>query len=319
MFLFYMQKKGAGKAVLVFSLLAFLLLCPGHTLVWAKDPPPAVYLDGTPLQFDVPPCFQQGVPMFPVRKIFEKLGYRVTFETKTKKVVLAGNGRTVVLYPQNPLYSINEVVYRMGANPFIQQGRLLVGTDFLKECAGVQELSWQEKEGILYLEYGGESGKEPPPLHEGDNPGEYPTGFVEVSLPPAGRVPAGEDFAVTVAAPLVKGIYAYEIRFSYDPGVIEIKDIKNPSCNPEEDFYMKNINNDAGEASYIQTLLGYRDEIPPRSQLAVIEAAALREGAIPFLAGTLNIRLLGNNAADIPAALEEKTLYIGGLPQAPSP
>jgi hypothetical protein len=310
---FYMLRKNSGKIIFIFLLLVALFLSVAHTQVLARPPLVAVHLDGVALQFDVLPRFQQGTPMFPLRKIFEEIGYAVTWEAEAKRVVLRGSGRVVVLYPQNPLYSVNGVVYRTSSPPFIERGRLLVGMDFLQESAGIKELVWNEQEGILHLEYrnGREDNKELPHLPDGDDKKKYYVNFVEVLLPPGNRTQVGESFDIVIAAPFVKGIYSYEIRFFYNPEVIKIKDIKNPSYKLQEEFYMKRINNREGMVEYTQTWLGYLEEIPPRSHLVVIEAIAFREGAVPFLEGTLKIKLLDNKANYMPVALEEKTLYTG--------
>ena len=103
----------------------------------------------------------------------------------------------------------------------------------------------------------------------------------------------------------MKSVFSITLKSS------KIKDIKNYSYKQQEDFYLKRINNREGSAEYALTVLGYREEMSSRSQLAVIEAIAFREGAVPFLETTLHVKLLDNTASLIPVALEEKTLYTG--------
>jgi hypothetical protein len=301
------------RIIFILFLLAAHLFNVVPAPVWAGGPPlVAVHLDGAALQFDVPPRFQQGIPMFPLRKIFEEIGYSVTWEAEAKRAVLRRGGRLVVLYPQNPLYSINGVVCRTSSPPFIERGRIMVGIDFLQESAGVTDLVWDEAEGILFLEYrnGRESSKELPPLAEGRQEQPYQLNFVEVHLPPGNSIQVGESFEIAIAAPFVKGIYSYEIRFFYNPQVIAVKEIKNPFYNPQEEFYIERLNNSKGVLEYIQTSLGYLEEIPPRRSLVVMQAVALSQGEIPFREDTLTVRLLDNKASSMPVALEEKTLSI---------
>ncbi|NMB42149.1 MAG: copper amine oxidase N-terminal domain-containing protein [Firmicutes bacterium] len=299
--------------VLVFFLLVILFFSMGQTFILAGDPPLLqVYLDGAILQFDVPPCFRQGVPLFPLRKIFEEIGYDVSWEADAQRAVLRGPDRLIVLYPQNPLYSVNGNVYRMVKPPLIEKGRIIVGVDFLLESKCFKDVALDESSGILCLEHAdGKSGRLPSPSNGSGYPNEYQARFVEVLLPLGNRVEVGESFDIVITAPLVEDIYSYEIRFFYNPEIIKIKDIKNYSYKQQEDFYLKRINNREGSAEYALTVLGYREEMSSRSQLAVIEAIAFREGAVPFLETTLHVKLLDNTASLIPVALEEKTLYTG--------
>lgn len=317
-----MWKKNIGHFLaipVILFLLAAIFSPAGQIKVFAdtqsKQSQIGVYLNGTALQFDVLPRFQQGMPVFPLRKIFEESGYSVTWEAEAKRAVLKGAGRIVVLYPQNPLYSVNGVVYRMSVPPFIERGRLMVGLDFIQECTAFENPVWDETNGILYLKYrnGQESDNELPPPGGAKN-GYQPYNFVEVLLPPGNRTRVGESFEIVIAAPFVKDIYSYEVSFFYNPEVIKIKDVRNYSYKPQEEFYLKRINNMEGMLKYTQTSLGYREEIPPRSHFVVIEAIAFREGAVPFLEGNLKVVLLDNKAKQIPVALEEKTLYIQSSP-----
>jgi hypothetical protein len=302
-----MWRKIPAQTIFIVFLLMSQFLAAIHPRVLTATTPSAVYLNGAALQFDISPNLQHGVPMFPLRKIFEEMGYDVSWEAEAKRAVLQGPGRVVVLYPQNPLYSVNGAVYRTSSPPFIERGRLMVGMDFLQQGAGIEEVVWDEEQGILYLEYRSsetDNHEAPLPLEEGT-----PVNFVEVLLPAGNGVQAGDSFDIVIAAPFVKDIYSYEIVFFYNPEIMEIKDLKNPSYKAGDEFYIKRINNSEGMIEYIQTSLGYREEIPPRSHLVVMEAVALREGAVPFLESTLQLKLLDNAANHIPVALEEKTLY----------
>lgn len=271
----------------------------------------AVHLDGMPLQFDVAPHMQQGNPVFPLRRIFEEMGYKVHWEVENKRIVLTGWGRYIILYPQNPLYSINGVVYRMSVPPFLEKGRLMVGLDFIQQAAGVSSLSWDEAEDVLEIRF--KEGRRfwgPQDLPEPGISGEYPTRFLEVLLPTENRVGVGESFEIEIGAPFVAGIHSYEVRFFYNPELIKIKDIKNPSYRKAKEFYMKNINNREGVVEYTQTNLGVDDDIPPRRTMVIVEGIAFREGAVPLIKETLHVTVFDNAAKNIPVALEEKTLYI---------
>ncbi|MDO9533789.1 MAG: stalk domain-containing protein [Bacillota bacterium] len=299
------------RKILIFALLAGFILSTACPSIAAASRQVAVHIDGVPLQFDVAPQLREEKLMLPLRKIFEELGYLVTWEADGKRVALRGPGRMIILYPGNVLYSVNGVVYRASEVPFIEKGRTMVGIDLLKQSAGIKNLVWDEQKGILHLEYlpsrRGEVERDWGiiPDEEGQS---Y---FVEVLLPPGNRVDVGETFEIRISAPLVRGIHSYEIRFFYNPEVIKIKDITNPFFIRQDEFYMKRINNRDGMVQYTLTTLGFPEVIPPRKNLVVIEAIAFRAGAVPFLEGTLQIKMLDNTAGSMPVFLEEKTLYTG--------
>jgi hypothetical protein len=291
----------------VFLLLAGLFLAPAYYLANAASQQITVYLEGVPLQFEVLPMYQQGALMIPLRSVFEEVGYDIAWEPDTKRVVLRGSRRTVVLIVDNPLYSVNGVVCRAFNAPFIEQGRTMVGLDLLEKVAGITVTHQDDLRGIIRLGFTKDEG-DLPGYHDDED--EHRLNFLEVLLPRGDRVGVGESFEVIIAAPLVEGIFSYEILYTYDPDVIKIKDVKNPFYIPERDFYLKKINNNDGMVKYTQTTLGYQQEIPFRECLAVLEAVAFREGEVPFLAENLKIDLLDNTAGTMPAALEEKILSI---------
>jgi hypothetical protein len=254
---------------------------------------------------------KEEVSMFPLRRIFEEMGYGVNWEDDNKRVILIGWGRHIILYPLNPLYAINGIVYRAASPPILENGRLVVSRDFVQQAAGVEELFWDEDRDQLRIHYkdGGRHWREEDVDIDGF-PGKYPTRFLEVLLPEENRVGIGESFEIAIGAPFVKGIHSYLLRFFYNPELIKIKDIKNPSYRQAEEFHLKRINNREGVVEYTLTNLGFAEEIPPRRTLAIMEAIAFREGAVPLIGGTLHVELLDNTATRIPVAVEEKTLQI---------
>lgn len=291
----------------VFLLLAGLLLAPAYYLANAASRQITVYLEGVPLQFEVLPMYRQGTLMIPLRRVFEEAGYDVVWEPDTKRVVLRGSRRTVVLILDNPLYSVNGAVCRAFNAPFIEQGRTMVGLDFLEKGAGITVTHQDDLRGIIRLGFTQDEGGLPD-YH--DVEGDHSLNFIEILLPSGDRVGVGESFEIIIAAPLVEGIFSYEILYSYDPDVIKIKDVKNPFYIPDRDFYLKKINNKDGMVKYTQTTLGYLQEIPFRECLAVLEAVAFREGEVPFRVENLKVDLLDNTAGSMSVALEEKILSV---------
>lgn len=307
--------------VAVIFLLPAGLFSPGITSrILAGKPPPAVFCNGMAPGFDVFPTYFEETPLFPLREIFEERGFTVAWDATARRAVLIAPGRTICLSPENPLFSVDGRVYRTTRPPVIVQGRTLVALDFLELAADWEELIWDEKENTLHLRgiplATGDTKQAPP--DEGENEDEIKgcdLNFIEVLLPSGEQVAVGENFDVIITAPFVRGIYAYAVRFSYNPEQIAVQGLKNPSFVPRQEFTRQKIDNLAGTAEYLQTSLGYLAEIPPRDPLLVIEAKALCAGTLSLPGDGLEVTLLDNTAASLPAGLEEKTLCIDSIPR----
>ncbi|NLX90301.1 MAG: copper amine oxidase N-terminal domain-containing protein [Firmicutes bacterium] len=288
-------------------LLGAILFSAGGASVEGGDVLPAD--KGLPSALTSP--VQEESPVFPLRRIFKEMGYEVCWEAENKRAVLTGRGRRIVLYPQNPLYSINGVVYRMARPPFLEGGRLMVDLEFVRQAAGVSELFWDEARDLLEISFKEDERMwNPKDAYPQGASEKCPTWFLEVLLPEENRAEIGESFTIEIGAPFVEGIHSYEVRFFFNPELIKVQDIKNPSYRESEEFCMKEINNREGIAEYTQTNLGFKADIPPRRTLVVLEAVGFSEGAVPLSRETLHVELQDNTATKIPAAVEEKTLHI---------
>jgi hypothetical protein len=321
-------KKNIKKFIvlqLTVFLLLFTLLFPGSGPgAAAVNTPPVVHYNGAVLHFDVSPLFLHETPLFPLRGILENQGFMLSWEAAAQRVVLVGPGRVVYLYIDNPLYSVNGAVYRTVRPPVIVQGRVMVAMDFLQQSANWEEFIWEENGAALHLEgSSGDAGKEgqaqaPLPLPGRDEIKKHDVRFVEVLLPTGEEVAVGENFKIVISAPFVEGIYAYAVRLEYDPEQMAVQELKNPALDSRQDFSWVKIDDAAGTAEYLQTTLGYQEEIPSREPLVVLKARALRAGVLSLPGDALQVSLLDNTAAPMPAGLEEKTLRITALPPAGS-
>ena len=168
----------------------------------------------------------------------------------------------------------------------------MVDLEFVRQAAGVSELFWDETRDLLEISF-----KEGDRMWNPENaypPGaseKYPTCFLEVLLPEENRVGVGESFGIGIGAPFVEGIHSYEVHFSFDPELIEVKDIKNPSYRKSEEFYMKEINNREGIAEYTRRILALTN-IPARKTLVAWKPLVLVK-CVP-LRETLHVELQDN-------------------------
>ncbi len=301
-------------------LLALITLCAGayfmlfSTAARAQHQdhftPISVVLNEEQLHFDVEPRLEDDQVYLPLRKVFETMGYLIQWDDELRRITIHGRERVMVLYPESELYSINGTVKRMEQLIFVEDGRSLVNLDFLQELALADEVKWDEEEAFLQVTY--TRGEIPADeLLENELEDRY-ANFIEVRLQEE-VIEQGDVFQVHVGAPFIPDIHTYEIRFSYDPELIQVQDLKNPAHRSMDEHSLQEIDDEEGQAVYTQSLLGYKEEIAARKDLVLLEGKALQAGKVPFDQEALKVVLLDNRGREIPVSKEEVSLEI--LPQ----
>ena len=258
--------------------------------------------------FELEPRIVDGQALIPLRKVFETMGYRVEWEGQMRRITILGQEYLVVLYLDSELYSINGAVKRMEQRLVVENGSSLVSLDFFQELAVADNIIWDHQQIKLTIYYS----KGEPALNgwlDNDQEGRY-ANFIEVRLPSGEQVEIGQTFDIHVGAPFIPGIHTYEVRLFYDPERLLVLDILNPDFRSGQDYYKKTVNNNEGQVSYAQAVLGYRTGIPSRRILLTIRAEALKQGKVPLLENTLSVVILDNEARKIPISQEEVTLFI---------
>jgi hypothetical protein len=264
-----------------------------------------ILLDNVSLRFDTQPLLAAQGPMLPLRVIGEQAGFTVHWDNEINQATLQRAGNIITLYPNNPLYAVNGNLKRTEQPPLLKDGRLLVSLDFLEKGLGLVLQSGDPQAGYLHL-------TDRQSMYAGDTDlREQPVYFVELLLPPEQRVEVQEIFKMHLRAPFVEGIFAYEVAFYYNPAVIQVIDLSNPTYRPAREFFLKEIDNNTGFARYTFTTLGYQDYLPPRDTLVVIEAVVYREGPLSLTAEVLELTLLDSRARRMPVGLEERVLNVG--------
>jgi len=99
--------------------------------------PISVYLDGTPLTFDVPPQTIDGRILVPLRAIFEALGAGVDWNEATRVITATKDGTTVVLTIGSNTATVNGQSVTLDVPPQVIDGRTLVPLRFVAESFGV--------------------------------------------------------------------------------------------------------------------------------------------------------------------------------------
>lgn len=97
-----------------------------------------VFVNGRPLQTDVPPAWKNGRVMLPFRALLESLGATVEWDADRGNVVAALDNRRFFVKIGNDRAIVDDRVQRLDAAPYISNGRTLVPVRFAAEALGFQ-------------------------------------------------------------------------------------------------------------------------------------------------------------------------------------
>jgi len=101
----------------------------------------SVTLDGTQIQFGVPPQMIEGRTLVPLRAIFEALGADIVWDGQTQTVTAVRNYTTVVMQVGNPVITVNNASVTLDVAPRIIDGATLVPARAVGESFGV-DVDW---------------------------------------------------------------------------------------------------------------------------------------------------------------------------------
>ena len=97
-----------------------------------------ISLNGQPIDFDVEPRVQEGIPLTPFRHLFEQSGGTVKWTHDSKEVNAEGMGQKVWFQIGSELAKVNDLQLRLEMAPFIERGRVLVPMSFLVDSLNVK-------------------------------------------------------------------------------------------------------------------------------------------------------------------------------------
>ena len=123
-----------------------------------------VFIDGRPVNFDVPPTAVQGRVLVPLRGIFEQLGATVDYDARTQHIVAVRGGQTVELTVGSRQARVNDSPKLLDVPAFTINGRTMVPLRFISEAlgAGVQWIAANQT--ILINSSGGAPTAAAPPV-----------------------------------------------------------------------------------------------------------------------------------------------------------
>ncbi|MCM3339317.1 copper amine oxidase N-terminal domain-containing protein [Paenibacillus sp. MER TA 81-3] len=104
----------------------------------------SVYVDGSKLAMDQPPVQSSGRVLLPMRAIFESLGARVYYNSRTRTVTGSKDGTTVVLKLGSKSATIDNMNVSLDVPANTLRGRTMVPVRFVSEALGAL-VSWNER------------------------------------------------------------------------------------------------------------------------------------------------------------------------------
>jgi outer membrane protein assembly factor BamB len=99
-----------------------------------------LWIDGEEVIFPLEPRISDGVPMVPMRAIFEKLGAKVTWNGENRSITAVKETKEINLKIDHTLAMVNGKELEMQVAPTIVDGSTLVPLRFVSEALGAQVL-----------------------------------------------------------------------------------------------------------------------------------------------------------------------------------
>ena len=123
--------------------LAVSLAISSMIYVSAADEGIRVYLEGSKIDFDVPPQTINDRTMVPIRAIFEAMGANVDWDDITQTAISTKDSTTVKMTLNSTTEYINDTAYTMDVTPVIINGRTLAPARYVAEAFGYY-VNWDE-------------------------------------------------------------------------------------------------------------------------------------------------------------------------------
>ena len=134
------------KKIFIFTLLIIIM---SSTTVSAKDI--NVVMNGEKLDFEVPPIMENDRTLIPFRKIFETLGYEVSWNGENKSILAQKSDTTMRLQIDNTEIAVNDEIVNSDIAPKLIDSTTYVPIRIISEYSGCDVLwSGEEQTVLLY-------------------------------------------------------------------------------------------------------------------------------------------------------------------------
>jgi len=128
-----------------------------------------VYVDGRPVNFDVPPQVIQGRVLVPLRGVFEQLGATVDYDAATQHIVAVRQSQTVELTIGSRQARVNTQPKLLDVPAFTISGRTMVPLRFVSEALGAA-VQWIDASRTILIASPGTAMMPPPAAPAAQNP-----------------------------------------------------------------------------------------------------------------------------------------------------
>lgn len=99
--------------------------------------PLSIMMSGRPVNFDVAPRVENGIPLTPFRHLFESNGGTVDWDNLAKEMSADGDGQSIWLKIGNKTARVNKIDVDLEIAPFLERGRTMVPLSFIRDSLAV--------------------------------------------------------------------------------------------------------------------------------------------------------------------------------------
>lgn len=110
-----------------------------------------VEYNGTKIEFpDAQPEVKDGVPVLPLRAVFETMGAGVYWEENDKMIMAQRNSNFIIMQIGSPNLFIGSEPVALDNAPYIMADRTMVGTDVIEKALNVK-VEWDAEQNIVSI------------------------------------------------------------------------------------------------------------------------------------------------------------------------
>lgn len=110
----------------------------------------SIVMNSKTVKFDVQPRVQDGIPLAPVRHLFEANGGKVDWQNLTKTLFGEVNGKKIVVKIGDRVATIDKIDVELEAIPFLENGRTIVPLSFIRDSMQV-DIEFDRKTGHVLI------------------------------------------------------------------------------------------------------------------------------------------------------------------------
>ncbi|MCR8633832.1 copper amine oxidase N-terminal domain-containing protein [Paenibacillus radicis (ex Xue et al. 2023)] len=111
-----------------------------------------VYIQQELQQWDPSPFIKDGSTMVPMRALFEKLGFLVTWDADKQTAKAVRGGLSISLSINRGTAMVNETVYYLDVTPSLENGSTFIPLRFVSEAAGA-DVAWNESNRSVQVQF----------------------------------------------------------------------------------------------------------------------------------------------------------------------